>query len=107
MSCRIAVSSWHWRATTPGWHSVSIRVAQLWHTHGALGRWLRCIHRHRRVWKLQQRQQLTFAVLPVFFCFIRRRKFVMRRSGVRFISPAPSQQKNPAIKMVAGFFFSM
>ena len=79
----------HWRASAFCWGSASIRVAQLWHTHGALGRWLRCIHRHRRVWKLQQRQQLTFAVLPVFFCFIRRRKFVMRRSGVRFISPAP------------------
>ena len=89
MSCCVAVSRWHWRASAPGWHSASIRVAQLWHTHGALGRSLRCIRRHRRAWKLQQRQQLTFAVLPVCFCFIRRRKFVMRRSGVRFISPAP------------------
>ena len=105
VSCRIAVSSWHWRATTPGWHSVSIRVAQLWHTHGALGRWLRCIHRHRRVWKLQQRQQLTFAVLPVFFCFIRRRKFVMRRSGVRFISPAPRQKRVRCYQICSEPFF--
>ena len=56
MSCRIAVSSWHWRATTPGWHSVSIRVAQFWHTDSAFCRRLRCNHLYRRVWKLQRRQ---------------------------------------------------